>query len=262
MKYGELKWTEIERMDKEHKVVLLPLGSLEQHGRHCPLLTDSMIGDEIARRVEAALPETVLLLPMQWLGSSDHHLRFPGTLSVPSALYIDVVRHLCEGILAAGFKRIFLQLSHGGNDVPCQEVINRLGLAQRERRDFWIASAGWWALADDVLRLPEMATERSTHACEYETSMILALRPELIDLSQAQGQQPWLESKFYAPDLTTLRRSKVNVMLPMEQMTRTGAMGRPDLATPDKGRRLFDVIAARVVDFVREFANWPRPRIE
>jgi creatinine amidohydrolase len=262
MHYGELKWTDIEAMDKAHKVVLVPLGSLEQHGRHCPLLTDSMLGADMAARVEAALPETVLLLPVQWLGSSDHHLRFPGTISVPSTLYIDLVCHICECILAAGFGRIFLHLSHGGNDVPCQEVINRLGLKYRGRQDFWIASAGWWSLADEALRVPGMETARSTHACEYETSMVLALRAELVDMAQARGQQPRLESRYYFPDLTTTRRSKVNVSLPMEHMTGTGAMGRPDLATAAKGHRLLEAISAKIIDFVREFSTWPRTRIE
>src|SRR4051812_11247599 len=112
MKYGELKRPDIERIDKAHKVVMVPLGSLEQHGQHLPLCTDSLLGSEIAERVEAALPETVLLLPMQWLGSSDHHLKFPGTVSVPSALYIEMVSHICECLLSAGFRRIFLHLSH------------------------------------------------------------------------------------------------------------------------------------------------------
>lgn len=262
MKYAELKWTDIARMDKANKVVLVPLGSLEQHGRHCPLLTDSMIGEALAARVEAALPETVLLLPGQWLGSSDHHLKFPGTISVPSSLYIDIVCHICESILAAGFTRIFLHLSHGGNDVPCQEVIYRLGLKHRDRRDFWIASAGWWALADDALHLPEMETARPTHACEYETSLVLALRADLVDMSQAKGEQPYLQSRYYFPDLTTTQTSKVNVSLPMEGMTGTGAMGRPDLGSAAKGNRLLEAISAKIIDFAREFSTWPRPRLE
>lgn len=262
MKYGELTWTDIEKLDKTHKVVVMPLGSLEQHGRHCPLFTDSLLGGEMAARLEAALPETVLLLPVQWLGSSDHHLKFPGTISIPSALYIDMVSHMCECVLAAGFRRIFLHLSHGGNDVPCQEVIHRLGLKYRDRLDFWLASAGWWSVADEVVRLPEMATARSTHACEYETSMVLALRADLVDLSQARGEQPYLESRYYFPFLTTTQRSKVNVSLPMEHMTSTGAMGRPDLASAAKGHRLLEAISAKIIDFVREFAVWPRPRLE
>jgi creatinine amidohydrolase len=263
MKYGELKWTDIERMDKTNKVVLVPLGSLEQHGRHLPMLTDSMLGGEIAARVEAALPDTVLLLPMQWLGSSHHHLRFPGTISVPSDLYIDMVCAICECILSAGFRRIFLQISHGGNEVPCQEVTYRLMLRHRARNDFWVASAGYWAITDADIQIPDMATPRITHACEYETSMVLALRAELVDMNQARGQHIWLDSKYYYPDLTTRRASQVNVSLPFEQMTHTGAIGRPDLGTAEKGEKLFELISAKVTDFVREFANWPdRPRME
>jgi creatinine amidohydrolase len=260
MKYGELKRPDIEKLDKAHTVVVLPLGSLEQHGPHLPLLTDSLIGGDIAARVEAALPETVLLLPVQWLGSSDHHLKFPGTISLPSELYIELVRHTCECILAAGFRRLFLLLSHGGNDVPCQEAIYRLAMRHRERDDFWIASAGWWLLADDVLKLPEMETPRPTHACEYETSMVLALRGDLVDMTQAQGQTVRVESKYYVASLSGGRRSKVHVSLPFERLTATGAIGRPDLGTVEKGHKLLDAVGARVIDFVREFAHWERPR--
>ena len=262
MKYGELRRPQVEAMDKSNKVALLPLGSFEQHGQHLPLLTDSMIGGEIAARVEQALPETVILLPMQWLGSSDHHLKFPGTISVPSSLYIDMVCHMCECILSAGFRRIFLQLSHGGNDVPCLEVVNRLGIKHRDRLDFWIASAGYWSIADEAMRLPEMQTARSTHACEYETSMILALRGDLVDMARAKGHHIAIESRFYYPDLRTLKRSKVNVSLPFEHMTSTGAIGSPEYATVEKGRKLLDAVVGQVVEFVREFATWKKPRME
>jgi creatinine amidohydrolase len=263
MKYGELKRPDIERLDKTDKVVLVPLGSLEQHGQHLPLLTDSLLGGEVAARVEAALPETVLLLPMQWLGSSHHHMTFPGTISLPSDLYIEMVAHICESLLSAGFRRIFLQISHGGNEVPCQEVIYRLMVKHRQRQDFWIASAGYWAITAEDIRIPEMATERITHACEYETSMVLALRADLVEMNQAVGHHIWLDSKYYLPDLTTRRNSKVNVSLPFEQMTRCGAIGRPDLATAAKGEKLLEVISAKVVEFVKEFSHWPwRPRME
>jgi creatinine amidohydrolase len=263
MKYGELKRTDIERIDKTHTVVVVPLGSLEQHGQHLPLLTDSLLGGEVAARVEAALPETVLLLPTQWLGSSHHHMKFPGTISVPSDLYIEIVSHICECLLSAGFRRIFLQISHGGNEVPCQEVIYRLMVKHRQREDFWIASAGYWAITSDDIRIPEMATERITHACEYETSMVLALRADLVDMKQAAAHHIWLDSRYYFPDLTTRRTSQVNVSLPFEQMTRSGAIGRPELATAEKGEKLLEIISAKVIDFVREFSQWPwRPKME
>jgi creatinine amidohydrolase len=249
-------------MDKAHKVVMLPLGSFEQHGQHLPLITDSLLGGAIAERVEAALPDTVLLMPVLWLGASDHHLKFPGTVSVPTSLYIDMVGHMCECLLGAGFTRIFLHLSHGGNDVPCQEVIQRLGLRHRARDDFWIASAGYWALADDAMQLPEMETARPTHACEYETSMVLALRADLVDMAQAQGQSIEVDSRYYVYTLSGNRRSKVHVSLPFEHLTATGAIGRPELGTARKGQRLLDAVSARLIDFVKEFAHWQRPRVK
>lgn len=256
MKFAELKRPDIARMDKAHKVVLVPLGSVEQHGQHLPLCTDSLLGEELAARVEAALPETVLLLPTQWLGSSHHHLKFPGTVSVPSALYIELVYHLCECLLSAGFKRIYLLLSHGGNDVPCREALNRLAIAHRDRSDFFIASGGWWSVAGDVLGKEPMQTPRPTHACEYETSMVLAARPDLVDTSRAQGHCVRWESRFY--QVEGVGANKVHVALPFEQMTRTGALGRPELASREKGQKLLEAIAEEIIAFVREFAHWER----
>jgi creatinine amidohydrolase len=256
MKYAELRRPQIEQMDKTHKVAVVPLSSLEQHGQHLPLCTDSLLGEHLATRVEAALPETVLLLPTQWLGSSHHHLAFPGTVTVPSSLYIELVCNVCECLLKAGFRRIFLLLSHGGNDVPCREALNRLSLAHRDRSDFWIASGGWWAVADDVLRLPEMQTPRPTHACEYETSMVLAARPDLVEMDQAAAHCVRVDSRYYQPD--GAGSNKVHVALPFEQLTRTGALGRPELASSEKGEKLLEAIAGKLADFVREFSHWER----
>lgn len=257
MKLMELKRPEVERLDKRNLAALVPLGSLEQHGEHLPLCTDSLLGEELAQRVEAALPETVVLLPMQWLGSSHHHLKFPGTVSVPSTVYIEMVYHLCESLLGAGFRRIFLLLSHGGNDVPCREVLNRLSLAHRDEADkIWIASAGYWSLAADAMRLAEMETPGATHACEYETSMVLSVRPELVDLSQARGNCFQIESRFYQPDGGGTNR--VHVAMPFEHLTRTGALGKPEAATTAKGDRLLAAVADELISFVREFAGWER----
>jgi creatinine amidohydrolase len=257
MKLTELKRPDVERMDKANKVALVPLGSLEQHGEHLPLCTDSLLGEEIARRVEAALPETVVLLPMQWLGSSHHHMKFPGTVSVPSNVYIEMVVHLCECLLAAGFRRIYLLLSHGGNDVPCREALNRLSLTHRDQADtIFIASGGYWAVADQAMRLPEMETPRATHACEYETSMVLAVRPDLVDARAAHGDCVRVESRYYQPD--GAGTNKVHVATPFEHLTRTGALGRPELGSVEKGERLLAAIVNELVAFVREFANWKR----
>src|SRR5450432_2321390 len=100
MKFGEYNWTEIRPLT--NRVVVLPLGSLEQHGHHLPLLTDSMIGTEIARRAEEELREEALFLPSLWVGASDHHRAFPGTVSISHAVYVDVLLDMLHSLLGAG----------------------------------------------------------------------------------------------------------------------------------------------------------------
>jgi creatinine amidohydrolase/Fe(II)-dependent formamide hydrolase-like protein len=89
--------------------------------------------------------------------------------------------------------------------------------------------------------------------------MVLALKPELVDMTLAASAPVPLESRFCVLDPTSGKPSKVSVSLPMEQMTTNGALGRPDLGTVEKGQRLLEVISARIGEFVREFNTWPLP---
>ena len=117
MLYGEQTWPQLREWAAQDKVVVMPIASLEQHGHHLPVLTDSMIGGEISRRAEAELGETALFLPMLWLGSSHHHLPF-ATVSLPATLYVEVLKEMIECVMRAGFRRIFVLNAHGGNEVP------------------------------------------------------------------------------------------------------------------------------------------------
>src|SRR6476620_5749522 len=102
MQLGELTWTAVA--GPAGRVVVLPLGSLEQHGPHLPLLTDTLIGGEIARRAEAELGEAALFLPPLWVGASDHHRRFRGTVSLGNELYVRVLVDLLESLIGSGFR--------------------------------------------------------------------------------------------------------------------------------------------------------------
>lgn len=82
MNLTDLKWSEVAALDRDTPVIF-PVAALEQHGRHMPVFTDSLLCGEIVRRVEARLGKRVLIAPLQWLGNSDHHLDFPGTMSAP-----------------------------------------------------------------------------------------------------------------------------------------------------------------------------------
>src|SRR5439155_19123614 len=104
MQHGERRWTQTQ--SNAGKVVIAPLGSLEQHGHHLPMLTDTMIITEIARRAEADLGDSALFLPTLWLGASHHHLAMPGTVSIANDHYVLVLEDAIESLIGAGFRRI------------------------------------------------------------------------------------------------------------------------------------------------------------
>ncbi len=253
MQYGERRWPEIP--DLTDKVVVLPLGSLEQHGPHLPLLTDSLICSEILRQAQAQLDDLALFLPLTWVGVSEHHTRFPGTVSVSQGTYVAMLEDILESLIGSGFKRLLLLNAHGGNTVPGKAALYNVQIRHRDERDLWLVFATWYELAaPQIAALSGLEQDHVTHACELETSMVLRLCPEWVDLEAARGANVPFESAFYAPDAR--RPSRVTVPRPMEHVTATGAYGHPELATADKGEALFDAVVGEVVACIREVAGW------
>lgn len=254
MNLGELRWPDVRSVTEQ--VVVLPLGSLEQHGHHLPLLTDSLIGGEIARRAAEILGEEALFLPILWVGASEHHRAYPGTVSLSNAVYADVLLDLLESLIGSGFRRIFLLNAHGGNIVPGQMALYDVQNRHRDMPDLWLAFASWWQIAEpQIAAIDALEQKNITHACEQETSMILQLRPYLVRMAEARGANHDFLSAFYVPDFH--RPSRVDVPRMFEQITRSGAIGHPEKGTPEKGEALFVAAAQEIVAFVREFATWP-----
>lgn len=264
MKFGERTWPDAAA--QRHKVVVVPIGSLEQHGHHLPLLTDSLIGSEITRRAEGELGDDVLFLPMLWIGASHHHLHFPGTVSLSQDVYIKVLEDLVESLLAGGYRRILLLNSHAGNVTPAQAALTNVQIRRRkEMPDLYLALASWFDLARDaVAAVPGLRQGTVSHACEWETSVVEAVRPELVQKSAACGARFDFDSRYFDPDYSG--PSRLFVARTMEQGTTTGAYGWPEEASAEKGKRILDAAVSEVVAFVREFAGWltiePHPRPE
>ena len=254
MIYGHLTSPDCKRIAPD-TVAVLPLAAVEQHGDHLPLATDTAIVGEIARRTEAALPDDVVLLPTLWAGCSDHHLAFPGTVSIGSEHYVRMLEDILNSLTSSGFRRVFLLNGHGGNKIPYSEALYRKSL---KREGLWVAGQNYWHLAEPELAKQDfMDTPRLTHACEYETSLMLALDADRVRMDRARGCRRESGSAWYDP--LGWGPTRVVVSEPFEQRTPHGAMGAPERATAEKGRRLFEVITGVVVDFLRDFSAWPLP---
>ena len=168
------------RAAAEDSLVVVPLGATEQHGPHLPTGTDYFTVESLAREaaVIASASVPVIVTPALPFGSSDHHFVFGGTLSLSTETYYRVLRELVESLVTDGFTRIFLVNGHGGNHELAQLVARDVAL----KRPVRVAAGSYWTIAWDALVNAEAHRGRRLpgHAGDFETSIVLSLRPELV----------------------------------------------------------------------------------
>ncbi len=237
---ANLTWPEVAKL-KRDVVVVYPIGALEQHSRHLPFFTDSILCGAIADRVEAALPKDVLLLPVQWLGASTHHLGMAGTLSAENETYIKLVAEPMRCLLQHGFKRQLVLNGHGGNKDGFHLALRQLIM---EFPDAQLFGANYWdTAAEEIAKIVEGPMKGIGHACEAETALMLTVRPDLVRRHAIHN------------DLSATRQPKalsgVYVVPVMKAQTEHGGIGYAELATEEKGKLLLDAIVVRVVEVIR-----------
>jgi creatinine amidohydrolase len=252
MRLEYARWPDLAALKKHTFVV--PLGSLEQHGPHLPVFTDSLIVSYVANRVEELRSETIVLLPVQWLGHSPHHRRF-GCVSLDFQPYVDVIRGICHSLIGLGARKILLLNGHGGNDIPCKAAQRELKSEFEELRDLYIVYAAYWNLAAE-----EFSAIRSSpvggmgHACEMETSILLARNPDLVDMSKAARGGPNPEMGYRTIDM--LKPPPFSLINEFDELSPSGVLGMPELATAEKGSQFLESAAQSVVRLIDEMGGW------
>lgn len=245
MQLTDLHWRAIQSLDKDMPVVF-PVAALEQHGHHLPLFTDSLLLGEIIRRATERLGQRVLFAPLLWLGNSDHHLDFPGTLSAPPRAYLDVLGGLMENFIQHGFHRLVFINGHGGNDVPGRQAVFEVRQRHRERSDLLLLFATYWQLGAKPWEAePRLEQRQMAHACEWETSMILRLAPQLVGALSPIEPVP-LGNAFEPASRGWITKDR----------TAPGHIGDPRSATAEKGETLFRVFTDDVVALLDRVVGW------
>lgn len=182
-----MTWPEVRtEQERGRDTVVVAFGATEQHGPHLPLATDALLGDHMARMVAERLDAFVA--PTVRIGCSEHHLAFPGTLSVSEDTFHGVVADVVRSLARGGFARVVLLPTHGGNFAPLAAALERLGpvegLEIRALTDlnalFTLARLG---LEEHGVPLGE----GGVHAGEWETSMLMAIHPELVHLELGEA---------------------------------------------------------------------------
>ena len=232
-------------------LAVLPIGSLEQHGPHLPVITDTASASAAAIRAARLVADEmpVLVLPGLWTGMSEHHLPFGGTISLNFTELRGVLSGVVRSLRAIGFARLLIVNGHGGN-------IDPLAVAARElAHDYGlpvIACTPWFLTRDRVAEIAE-TKETPAHACEGETSVMLAVAPELVRadrFDEAVRQRPEPVPKYdgFSRFWSFSERAPV-----------TGVRGDPRSATAAKGERFLDIQAEALAAAMRDKPMWRKP---
>jgi creatinine amidohydrolase len=229
------------------RVAVLPVGATEQHGPHLELCTDIAIAEAFARRLTAELGDDAVLCPPFAYGLSEHHLNFAGTMTLRPATFAAVLGDIVESLAAHGIRRLLVFNGHGGN-------IDAVKLAARQARrdqDVLMAHLCWARLAGDVIRAEMGGEARYNHACQIETSIAMALVPQIVRHDRigaaalVSGRDPYTEP----------HDGVVDVPIWFHEWTANGALGEPRASSVELGERIVATVHERSVGFARRFMD-------
>jgi len=250
MMLEQLTWQQVDSLDR-NTAVLVPFGAMEQHGPHLPLKTDALIGASICRRLDAACEGRILVLPEQWLGLSLHHMRFAGTISASVETFIATVTDTISSIAAAGFKNVLALNSHGGNSAAIEVAITKCKSLYPAHR--FVGTTYWNLAAAGLAAIRESAIGGMGHACELETSLVLAEQPDLVRTELIRADGKWPASEFLAKDM--LRGGPASYALRFDEITNEGVVGDPTLASAAKGEAAYSAIVQALIRLVHQMES-------
>lgn len=254
VEWSRLKAAELKGLAARDGIVLVPIGATEQHGPHLPVQVDARLGGEVALRAArlVARSEPIVVLPPIWLGMSEHHMSLGGTITLDFATMFALVRCVVRSLVRHGFRRVFILNGHGGNIAALETIVTELTL------EFQIplAYGSYWDLAAEPIAQILDRQKRVLHACEAETSMMLALTPELIDrdeLSQMHGPYVPGASGIGGVNAAAYRWRNLASRSP------NGVIGDASTATAEKGARLLDAAADALARTLMDQKLWQTP---
>ena len=254
--FAYLTWPEVDALPRESTLLVLPTAAIEQHGHHLPLATDTLINNlllgKALEKVRADLP--VYALPPVCYGKSNEHAGFPGTLSVSAATFMAVVRDIGASVAAAGFKKVVLYNTHGGNsslvDVMARDLRAEFGL-----RTFALYGSGGTGLEG----LSEQEKTYGFHAGEVETAFLLSAVPDLVDTTAYTVNYI---AQIDKPELLRPENTAATFAWLTRDIAESGVMGDPRPATAENGARWVEDAASRIaaaLEAMVRYENFYRP---
>lgn len=254
-RWENLSRDQLNALDREKTIVLLPLSAMEQHGPHLPVGTDTLILKELVDRTIAASGEftecDVIFAPQMPVGKSNEHMDFCGTMTFSAKTYYSVIYDLAKSIAHHGFQKLILLNSHGGNT----DMANLISRDLRIDMGLQVYVFDWWFTnfwADANKDLQEGGMYSIFHACELETSLMLAIDPSLVKMELAVDELP--PAHFSGNKHVTVF-GPINAGWRTTDVTKSGVIGEPTLATAEKGQAYFAYAVEKLLSILREISQ-------
>ncbi|MBQ1477941.1 MAG: creatininase family protein [Erysipelotrichaceae bacterium] len=236
--YDEYSWPEMKELLPKVRGVIVPLGSVEEHGYHLPLCVDNALGFEMSKRL--AEKTGCLLLPIFPFGQVWSTRNFPGAISLSEETIVSVLVEVALSLKRHGVKNVIFHSGHLGNAPAMKKAARVLYDNYDFKNVFYFAYPDYVKLSQGVMEAP-MWKGNGMHAAEFETSMMLAVRPELVHLERAVIEYP--------EDTCTMDFR----CMPWEEYTATGAPGDPTISTKEKGEELIRRLVGRMTELIDQF---------
>lgn len=253
IEWRRLRADQLREKARQDAIVILPVASLEQHGPHLPVEVDSLLGETVAARAARQMADRgqpVLVLPVLWTGLSEHHMSFGGTVTLDYAAFAALVEGVVRSVLRHGFRRIVLLNAHGGNENALRTIADDL---TPKLQVPIVQFTYWYAAAVAIARILETQGGLQ-HACEAETAMMLAVRPELVATDRIA-----LAKANTTPDVSDVVGGGVYRWRSIGSRSGSGVIGNPEAATAEKGEALFAAIASSLAEKLCNAELWALP---
>lgn len=237
----------VETAEEAGSVLIIPVGSIEQHGHHLPVSTDTILVDAVshlgAERVADDVP--ILVTPTVWSGYSPHHMPFGGTLTLEYRTLLTTLENVADAALENGFDAVLFLNGHGGNASLISSVVSTVGVEHEEAE---ILGLTYFQLASSFIDdIRESNIGGMAHGGEFETSLMAYLRPDLVSEGDATY---WEESYDLAGD-DLLHGGPLSVYRTFDEYSETGAIGDPSLASKEKGEAIYDLLGDEMEHLLR-----------
>ena len=261
IRYDELTWPEMREAIACQPAILLPFGTVEDHGPHLPINTDNVIVEALCLEAARRAPGEMLVMPLVAYGLDEHHMDFPGTVSVSLETLLALVSDVAASPARHGFSHVLIVNGHGSNasiaELAARKVVLATGIV--------CGAMSPNAAIDPTLAEPTLSAMRRSgpggvaHAGEYETAMMLHLQPDLVQTDKAVREVGQLKLEYFNWDYP--EPSVLAWQDWWSRLSESGVCGDPTVATAEFGRALFETTVENFVRFVREFRTIPvRPR--